>query len=156
MKHARNSDAALFWIPAFAGMTSCPPFDCAQDRLRPGIQCSCSLGNPLRTLLRQRANYTQSSFYLACYCSNCLAAPLPHPRCEVSLRNVAVDSLPILISATIPRASFSSVRIRRSLREGMLQANQEHQGTARWHRACEARVERIATQGGAYEPASVA
>ena len=33
-KHARHSDAALFWIPACAGMTSCPPFDCAQDRLR--------------------------------------------------------------------------------------------------------------------------
>src|SRR5438034_4000218 len=61
LKHARNSDTALFWIPAFAGMTSCPPFDCAQDRLRPGIQCSCSLGNPLRTLLRQQANYAQSS-----------------------------------------------------------------------------------------------
>src|SRR2546426_11859289 len=24
MKHARNFDAAVFWIPAFAGMTSCP------------------------------------------------------------------------------------------------------------------------------------
>src|SRR5436309_14361088 len=34
MKHARNSDAAFFWIPAFAGMTSRPPFDFAQDRLR--------------------------------------------------------------------------------------------------------------------------
>src|SRR5205809_1783515 len=34
MKYARNSDAAVFWIPAFAGMTSCPPFDFAQDRLR--------------------------------------------------------------------------------------------------------------------------
>src|SRR3989449_7279985 len=34
LKHARNSDAAVFWIPAFAGMTSCPPFDFAQDRLR--------------------------------------------------------------------------------------------------------------------------
>ena len=34
LKHARQSDAALFWIPAFAGMTSCPPFDFAQDRLR--------------------------------------------------------------------------------------------------------------------------
>src|SRR2546425_1715698 len=29
LKHARNSDAAVFWIPAFAGMTSCPPFDFA-------------------------------------------------------------------------------------------------------------------------------
>jgi len=26
-----------------------------------GIQCSLSLGNPLRTLLRQQANYAQSS-----------------------------------------------------------------------------------------------
>src|SRR5204862_5874313 len=26
-----------------------------------GIQCSLSLGNPLRTLLRQRANYAQAS-----------------------------------------------------------------------------------------------
>src|SRR5205809_6250836 len=34
MKYARNSDAAFFWIPAFAGMTSCPPFGFAQDRLR--------------------------------------------------------------------------------------------------------------------------
>src|SRR5881628_1957122 len=34
LKHARNSNAAVFWIPTFAGMTSCPPFDCAQDRLR--------------------------------------------------------------------------------------------------------------------------
>ena len=34
LKHERNSDAAFFWIPAFAGMTSCPPFDFAQDRLR--------------------------------------------------------------------------------------------------------------------------
>src|SRR5207249_12215973 len=34
LRHARNSDAAFFWIPAFAGMTSCPPFDFAQDRLR--------------------------------------------------------------------------------------------------------------------------
>ena len=34
LKHARHSDAAFFWIPAFAGMTSCPPFDFAQDRLR--------------------------------------------------------------------------------------------------------------------------
>src|SRR5438445_13588443 len=24
LKHARHSDAAFFWIPAFAGMTSCP------------------------------------------------------------------------------------------------------------------------------------
>src|SRR5438034_9154763 len=29
LKHARNSDAAVIWIPAFAGMTSCPPFDFA-------------------------------------------------------------------------------------------------------------------------------
>ena len=34
LKHARNADAAFFWIPAFAGMTSCPPFYFAQDRLR--------------------------------------------------------------------------------------------------------------------------
>src|SRR5437867_8555670 len=31
---SRNFDAALFWIPAFAGMTSCPPSGFAQDRLR--------------------------------------------------------------------------------------------------------------------------
>src|SRR5438552_1684849 len=31
---SRNFDAALFWIPAFVGMTSCPPSDFAQDRLR--------------------------------------------------------------------------------------------------------------------------
>ncbi len=29
-----------------------------------GIQCSLSLGNPLPTLLTQRANYAQSSDYL--------------------------------------------------------------------------------------------
>ena len=29
-----------------------------------GIQCSLSLGNPLPTLLKQRANYAQSSDYL--------------------------------------------------------------------------------------------
>src|SRR5207237_6302449 len=34
MKPACNSDAAFFWMPAFAGTTSCPPFDFAQDRLR--------------------------------------------------------------------------------------------------------------------------
>src|SRR5207249_3248100 len=34
LKHACRSAAALFWIPAFAEMTSCPPFDFAQDRLR--------------------------------------------------------------------------------------------------------------------------
>src|SRR2546427_7866343 len=34
LKHARNSNAAVFWIPAFAGLTSCPPFDFAEDRLR--------------------------------------------------------------------------------------------------------------------------
>src|SRR5207249_4161327 len=30
-----------------------------------GIQCSRSLGNPLWTLFRQRANYAQSSYYMS-------------------------------------------------------------------------------------------
>src|SRR5947207_14145338 len=38
LKHARHSDAALFWIPAFAGMTSCPPFDGVYPELVEGLR----------------------------------------------------------------------------------------------------------------------
>src|SRR5438094_9235748 len=44
-KPARNSDAAVFWIPAFAGMTSCPPFDGVYPELVEGLRTG-SGGHP--------------------------------------------------------------------------------------------------------------
>ena len=46
LKQARNSDAALFWIPAFAGMTSCPPFDGVYPELVEGLRTG-SGGHPV-------------------------------------------------------------------------------------------------------------
>src|SRR5438477_13015859 len=44
-KPARNSDTAVFWIPVFAGMTSCPPFDGVYPELVEGLRTG-SGGHP--------------------------------------------------------------------------------------------------------------
>src|SRR5205823_4563534 len=48
----------------FRGNDVMPALRLRSGQAPAGIQCSLSLGSPLRTLLRQRANYTQSSPYI--------------------------------------------------------------------------------------------
>src|SRR5438034_6831316 len=48
----------------FRGNDVMPALRLRSGQAPAGIQRSLSLGNPLRTLLRQRANYAQSSTYL--------------------------------------------------------------------------------------------
>ena len=45
LRQARHADTALFWIPAFAGMTSCPPFDGVYPELVEGLRTG-SGGHP--------------------------------------------------------------------------------------------------------------
>src|SRR2546426_8360161 len=61
-----------------------------------GIQCARSLGNPLRTLFRQRANYAQSSDYMR-------GQPLASPRLKG-----ADGLLFVLVWLTTERLQFVS------------------------------------------------
>src|SRR5207247_524089 len=53
----------IFLDSRFGGNDVMPALRLRSGQAPAGIQCSLSLGNPLRTLLRQRANYAQSSDY---------------------------------------------------------------------------------------------
>jgi len=50
LKQARNSDTALFWIPAFAGMTSCPPFDGVYPELVEGLRTGFRRASSIRAV----------------------------------------------------------------------------------------------------------